>query len=324
VDGVYALLVPHALISPEKIARVIGESAKTSDKTILTCIMGDQSLGRSVNILDEYQVPMFTFPELGGKVFRSMLDYAHWKQNTEIFEEFTYTGAKDKVNQCLSNKKGVLQFGEYDTRPILEAYEIPVIPGALAKSPEETGEIAQMLGYPVVLKIASSDILHKSDYGGIRFNILSKEQAIEEASKLITDLHTKMPNAILDGILVEAMAPKGHEVIIGVKRDPNFGPLIMFGLGGIFVELFNDVSFGIAPLNRMIVMKMINKTKAGKVLKGLRGQESVNLDTIIDIILKLSQLAIDFPQINEIEINPLLALPSKVVALDARMIIRND
>jgi acetyltransferase len=181
------------------------------------------------------------------------------------------------------------------------------------------------VGYPVVMKIVSPDILHKSDVGGIRLNLVDDAAVRTNFTSLMQDITAKMPQAVLEGVLIEAMAPKGQEVIVGMRRDPNFGPLMMFGLGGIYVELFGDVSFRVAPLSREDAADMIRNTRAGRLLTGFRGMPEADVEAVVDTILRLSQLAQDFPQIAEIEINPLLVLPKGkgVLALDGRVILQD-
>jgi acetyltransferase len=177
----------------------------------------------------------------------------------------------------------------------------------------------------VVIKIVSPDILHKSEAGGIRLN-LGDGQAVKTAyEQLLGDVGRRLPQARLEGALVEAMAPKGQEVIVGMKRDPNFGPLLMFGLGGIYVELFSDVAFRVAPVSRSEALAMIHQTRAGRLLTGFRGQPQADLEAVVDVILRLGQLALDFPEVDEVEVNPLLVFERGrgALALDCRAILKS-
>jgi acetyltransferase len=213
--------------------------------------------------------------------------------------------------------------GEAETRPLLEAYRIPVIQGRVAHSAQEAAIIASGIGKPVALKIVSPDILHKSDVGGIILNLDTPQSVSAAYEQMMTTIQSKLPQANLKGVLIEEMAPPGSEVIIGMRRDPSFGPLVMFGMGGIYVELFKDVAFRVAPFDRKQAEQMITETKAGTLLAGYRGQPKADLDAIVDVILKLSQLALDFPQIEEVEINPLSVGPAGqgAIALDGRIIL---
>ncbi len=323
VDAVLAILVPQALVNPVDVARAIGQAAKTSSKTVIACFMGEASIGEARQALHEDRVPMYIFPELVGSVFGAMRRYAGWleaKPEQPVRLEGVDAAAADQAMKQIGDERNL---SEASSRPLLAAYGIPLVPGGAAHSAVEAAEIARQVGFPVVLKIISPDILHKSDAGGIALN-LRDEAAVEAAYReMMTRIGASHPQARLEGALIEAMIPNGVEVIVGMRRDPFFGPLMMFGLGGIYVELFGDVSFRVAPLGRRDALEMIHQTHAGRLLTGYRGQPNADLDAVVDVILRLGQLALDFPQIEEMEVNPLLALPEGqgVVALDARIIL---
>ncbi|MHB1339475.1 MAG: acetate--CoA ligase family protein, partial [Bellilinea sp.] len=215
--------------------------------------------------------------------------------------------------------------GEVLTRPLLAAYGMPVVSGEMAKSANEAVLVAEKVGFPVVMKIVSPEILHKSDVGGIRLNLDSTETVRAAYTTMLQEISAKLPDAHLEGVLIEAMAPRGQEVIIGMRRDPNFGPLMMFGLGGIYVELFGDVAFRVAPLTHEDALDMVQSTRAGRLLTGSRGMQEADVEGVVETILRFSQLSIDFPQISEIEINPLLVLPKGkgTLALDGRVILQD-
>jgi len=180
------------------------------------------------------------------------------------------------------------------------------------------------MGFPVVLKIISPDILHKSDAGGIVLNLKNENDIKTGYQQMLERVVKNAPQAKLEGVLVERMnQARGQEVIVGMRRDPNFGPLMMFGLGGIYVELFKDVEFRVAPLGKKEALDMIQKTQAGRLLTGFRGAPVLDVDAVVDCILRLAQMALDFPQIQEVEVNPLFVLPQGqgAVALDCRAIV---
>ena len=187
--------------------------------------------------------------------------------------------------------------------------------------------LAVAAGYRVVLKIVSPQILHKSDAGGIRLNLGDAGAVRAEFDKLMADMRAARPDATLEGVMIEKMASRGgQEVIIGMKRDAGFGPLLMFGLGGVTVELFKDVSFRVAPVNRMEALQMIHETRAGRLLTGFRGSAPADLDAVVDVLLRLGQLALDYPQIAEAAVNPLLVYAEGRggLALDCRIILYSD
>jgi succinyl-CoA synthetase beta subunit len=174
------------------------------------------------------------------------------------------------------------------------------------------------------MKIVSPQLMHKSDVGGIRLNLADGAAVEAEYVKMMAEIHAARPDAELEGVLVEKMAPLGQEVIIGMQRDAGFGPLLMFGLGGIYVELFKDVAFRVAPLTADEARQMITETRAGRLLTGFRGQPVADLDAVVEVILRLGQLALDFPQIAEAEVNPLVVFPEGhgALALDGRVILK--
>ena len=324
VDIVLPILVPHELVKPALIAQAIVDASRGSEKTVLACIMGDASVGEARTVLQGNHIPMYVYPETMGVVASAMLGYREWKEKP--LPEPTELIRIDNIRagNLLEAVRGKDSLGEVETRPLLEAYGIPVVPGGFAASAEEAVSIAEKAGYPVVIKIVSPQILHKSDVGGIRLYLADAGAVRAEYGKLMADMHAAKPDAELHGVMVERMAPRGQEIIIGMKRDPGFGPLLMFGLGGITVELFKDISFGVAPLSTEDALEMIRRTQAGRLLTGFRGSAPADLDSVVDTLLRLDRLARDFPQIEEAEINPLLVYPEGqgVLALDARIILK--
>ena len=323
VDAAIVILVPQALVNPAQVAESICRVSKGNSKPVVTCFMGEWSVAEARDLLHENGVPMYVFPESTGQVLGGMLAWSRWRSRPQAepvrLENLNPAAARALLAE--TGRDGVL--GEVHTRPLLEAYGMPVVAGELARSAEEAGKCAERIGFPVAMKIVSPDILHKSDLGGIRLNLANRASVEEAYSRMMADILSRKPEARLEGMLVEAMAPKGQEVIVGMRRDPNFGPLMMFGLGGVYVELFGDVSFRVAPLSRQDAMDMIERTRAGRLLTGFRGQAAADVGAVVETILRLSQLSLDFPEIEEIEINPLLVLPEGqgALALDGRVIL---
>ena len=322
IDIVLPVNVPTSLVDTAALAKAFVEATRGSEKTVISCLMGDFSIPEARKILHSNKIPMYVFPEQMGSVLGAMLKYALWLEKD--LEELTEIKEVDKISAGEMLSKSTTRFlGEAEIRPVLQSYGFPLIPGKTATSDLEAVQAAEELGYPVVMKIVSPQILHKSDAGGIKLNLKDSNSIKTAYAEIMKNAAAHNPEAELQGVLVESMAPKGHEMIVGMRRDPQFGPLVMFGMGGIYVELLTDISFRVAPLNRQDAREMIMETKAGKLLSGLRGQEPADIDAVVECIIKLAQLSVDFPNISEVEINPLLVFEKDkgALALDARAIL---
>ena len=228
-----------------------------------------------------------------------------------------------RVERILSRRQrtGRLQLGEVKGKDVLGAYGFHVPDGALASSAEEAREIAERIGFPVAMKIVSPDIVHKSDLGGVFLNVANGEAADDSYELMNLKIRKKVPEAHIEGVYVEKMIGKGLEVIIGMTRDPQFGPMLMFGLGGIFVEVMKDVTFHLAPITEQEAIQMLKSTKSYDMLQGRRGQDGVDLSAIASGLQRISQLTTDFPQILELDINPFIVgdFGSEPIVADVRM-----
>ncbi len=323
VDMVLAILVPQALVDPLKIAQAFVDSAKKSDKPLLACMMGSFSVQEARELLHRNHLPMTDYPEQTGVVFGALRQYAEIRQTREETTDFVVNKNRTAAQAILAGSSQKT-WGEHDTRPLLETYGVTLIPGEMAADLTAAQQAAGRLGYPVVIKVVSPEVLHKSDFGAIAVNVRDDCEMETAYEHILGNVRARAPQAHIEGVLVEKMAPKGQEVIIGMKRDAGFGPLMMFGMGGVFVELFKDVAFRVAPLTFSEAQAMVADTKAYKLLSGWRGGEAYDMKAIIANILRLSELSVDFPDIQEIEINPLLVLPKGrgALALDCRMILK--
>lgn len=322
VDIILAILVPQALVDPLEVAKAIRNAASTSKKTIIACLMGEVSVGQARNYLHANKIPMFNFPSSVGPVLKSMREYYRWKEK-EPYQSTSLQDVDQLTAQRILRSAESPALGETTTRELLCAYGIPVVRGGLAKTVDEAIEIAKEIGEPLALKVVSPDILHKSESGGVRLNISGSEEIVEAYESILKSVKRWRSDARVEGVFVQEMAHEGHEVIVGMRRDPSFGPLLMFGLGGIYVELFNDVGFRLAPVTARDAREMIMETKAGKLFMGFRGKPPADIDAVVDCILRISQLVCDFPEIQEIEINPLLVRSAGrgALALDGRTIL---
>jgi acetate---CoA ligase (ADP-forming) len=325
VDAAIAILVPQATVNPAGVAKAVGDSARANKKPVVASFLGNVSLSEARRILDQHGIPAFDFPESAGRVLGLMHRYQQWRSRyatpKPVETHIDITKAKKLLSEA-----GTTTMGEAQSRPLMKACGIATIDGGEASTADEAVHLAGNLGYPIVLKIASPDILHKSDAGGIRLNIENEELLRKAFGEMISQISQSYPNARIDGCLIERMATRGHEVIAGVRRDPNFGPLLMFGLGGVYVELIKDISIRVTPVSAEEIEDMIRQTRAGQLLSGLRGAKQADIPALVDTMLRLQALALAFPNIEEVEINPLLVLDEGqgVLALDARLIFSDS
>lgn len=323
VDVLLPILVPQSLVDTLGVAKAWVEIGKQTNKTLLTCLMGERSTLESEQWLNMAGVPVFSYPDEAGRVLKGMQQYKQVLTKPPFNPIEARNIDHNKMAAALALANGAHTAGEYETRIMLEAYGIRNVPGDLAMDVDEALMIADKSGYPVVMKIVSEDILHKSDSGGIALDILNPEQLRVEYDAMLARIAQIEPSARIRGVMVEQMAPKGLEVIVGMRRDPTFGPLMMFGLGGTMVELLKDISFKVAPLTSEDIDEMIENTLAGKLLKGYRGSAKADMKAVKETIARLSQLSLDNPAISEIEINPLIVYPEGqgAISLDSRAIM---
>ncbi len=308
VDAVIIILTPQTVTQPYKTAKAIVEELKDSktEIPIITCFMGGAEVEKGIGYLRNSGIPNFEIPENAIETLKKMIEYSEWKQKSA--PEFKKIKAdKESVSKLFDNcrKDGKCELGEMDARGVLKAYNIRVPKAELARDIEEAKEIAKDIKFPLVLKIVSPNILHKTDVGGIKVGIENEKELEEEFEQMLWNVKKYMPDANIKGILLQEMIQSKKETIIGINKDPQFGPMIMFGLGGIYVEVLKDVSFRIAPITKSDAIEMINEIKTIKLLKGARGEKPSDIDSIVDVLLKISQLVMDFPEIIEMDINPL-------------------
>jgi acyl-CoA synthetase (NDP forming) len=268
--------------------------------------MGADAVAAGVEILRRNRIPCYPVPERAAQAMRELAGYGQYRARPlRVIERFAVNRIPVMKVFKAAVSRGVHEIGENEAKMVLEAYNFNVPPGALASSVDEAVRSAGEFGYPVAMKISSPDILHKSDIGGVKVG-LANAQAVEDAFELMMlRIKRRMPQAAVRGVLVEKMIVAGRETILGVKRDPQFGPVLMFGLGGIFVEVLKDVSFGLAPVTAEECMKMLEGTRSYRLLTGARGEKPVDIGAIVLTMQRLSQLVMDFPEISEIDINPL-------------------
>jgi acyl-CoA synthetase (NDP forming) len=223
-----------------------------------------------------------------------------------------------------AREEGRTVLTEFESKRILKRAGVPVVETKLARNQKEAVSISQKIGFPVVLKIVSPDVVHKTDAGGVKLGLENVSEVKKAYNDILTSVKKQVPRALIHGISVQKMARPGIEVIIGASQDPQFGPVIMFGLGGIFVEVLRDVSFRIVPVGRRDAIEMIKETKGYPLLKGYRGKEPVNLFALVDVILKVSDLVGKNQAIKELDLNPIFAYKQRALAVDARILLRES
>jgi acetyltransferase len=344
-DAVLPILVPQALVDPAAVAQAIGRAVEGSrhgedaysargeptsaGKPVVACFMGDEVVRAPINVLHERRIAAYVFPEQAARALGALWQYAQIKGRLVDWRIGGSAGASGHRSPFTVHRSpltlppGRAQLGEQACRPILTAYGIPQPRAELAHTGAEASRLAAEIGFPVALKIVSPDIFHKSEVGGIALNLANEASVAAAFDAMLGRVRQRQPGAAIDGALVAQMAPPGHELIVGMRRDPQYGPLLMFGLGGIYVELLKDVAFRVAPFGRAETLRMIDETHAGKLLRGLRGQPPADLDAVAAVIGRVAQLALDYPQIQEIDINPLIAYSEGggVLAVDARLVV---
>lgn len=327
VHGVIVLLTPTAVVDVEGTAKAIANIANLIDKPVLTSFMGKKSVESGSKLLMKYHVPNYSYPEHAVSSLNAMYRYHIWikrPEKTYTYFEDLKGNASDIFERVKGERREYLR--ESEIYEVLKAYGFFQPKSLLARTSEEAVAAAKGIGYPVVMKIISPQILHKSDIGGVRININSKKEVVDTFFDITTRVKDIMPTAQIYGVMIQEMIKGGKEVIMGITRDTQFGHMIMFGLGGIYVEVLKDISFRIVPLSKEDAHEMVREIKTFPLLRGVRGEAEADVETIEKSLLILSQLALDFPQIIEAEINPFLVKKrgEGAVAIDARFTIGGE
>jgi acetyltransferase len=328
VDGILVLLTPQAMTEIDETATAVGELSKNTEKPILACFMGEKQVKSGIDILTTYNVPNYSFPERAARALRGKADYRRILQRPiPEYENFDVDRkAAQKIFEQV-RQEGRLSIGDAEARGILQAYGMRIPRSIVAETPAQAVEFASDIGYPVVLKIASPDILHKTDVGGVKVGLSNAEDVRDAFELMMYRAQRYVPEARLWGCLVQEMVPAGGlEVLVGMNRDPQFGPLITFGLGGIYVETLKDVTFRVAPLSKEEARDMMNEIRAHALLDGVRGMPPADKEAIVDTLLRIGQLVLDFPEIVELDINPLMVYEENqgAIAIDMRLIMKED
>lgn len=327
VDGILVILTPQAMTDISETAKVTCDVADSLDKPVLACFMGEARIEEGIKILTARGVPNYSFPERAASAFRAMSDYRGIRERpSPVYSQFDVD--KEAVKRIIDQVKseGRLSIGDAEGRLIMTAYGLQIPKSDVAATPDEAIALAAKIGYPVVLKIASPDILHKTDVGGVKVGLRNATEVRDAFELMVYRAQRYLPDAQIWGCQVQEMAPSGGiEVLVGMNRDPQFGPLVTFGLGGIYVEILKDVTFRIAPFSQNEAEEMLSEIRAHALLDGVRGQPPADKAAIVDTLLRIGQLVLDFPEIIELDINPLMVFPNNqgALAIDMRLVLKN-
>jgi len=321
VDAIIVILTPQAMTQPIKTAQTIA-ACSNKTKPILVSFMGGKDVNPGRDELHEANIPDYPSPERAVAALKAMCDYSSWlKRPRRVITRFPVNRrrAERVIKRHLRTKN--YQIGEAHAKAILRAYSFNVPPGELAPTVEDALQACDKIGYPVAMKISSPEIIHKSDIGGVKLGLSTSEEVRDAFDLMMLRIRKVYPKSHIEGVYVEKMCKRGREVILGMSRDPQFGPMLMFGLGGIFVEVMKDVSFHIAPITEDEAIQMLQGTKSFDLLKGARGQASVDIKAIATALQQISQLVTDFPEIKEMDINPFMVgeIGKDSIAADARI-----
>ncbi|MCJ7773326.1 MAG: acetate--CoA ligase family protein [Desulfobacterales bacterium] len=327
VDGALVILTPQSMTDVLGTAEAIVKITNRTTKPVLCCFMGIFDVSTGVKYLQEHGIPVYRFPENAAKAFGALYEYSQWLSRLEL-TPFVLKHDKEKADKIIKAclKAGKTYLNELDGLDILKCYGFSVLPTYLAKDEIEATDIAKKINYPVVLKIVSPQIIHKSDANGVVAGINSKEEIKHAYKQIISNAKRFDPKAQIDGILVQKMSEPGQETILGMNRYPIFGPLLMFGFGGIFVEVFQDVSFRLAPIRRNSARKMIQSIKGYKLLQGFRGKPKRDVEHLEKLLISLSDMVTNHPEIIEMDINPLFVHEEGkgATVADCRIILKKD
>lgn len=331
VDAVLVILTPQAMTDATGTAKAVGETAHGAHKPVLTAWMGGETVSDGAQILNQAGIPTYRTPEKAVRAFMHLVSYA---RNLSTLHEtprdipMSFTLDRKRLRGVFDTllTEGSEILSENVSKAFLEAYEIPVTKPYLARSADEAVEVARRCGYPVVLKIHSPQITHKTDVAGVMLN-LSNDDNVRQAFERITKTAAeKRPDAQIVGVTVQKMVsyPNSFELILGTKKDPVFGSVIMVGMGGVAAEVFRDRALAMPPLNESLARRALESLKSWPLLRGYRGKPGANIDRLIEVLMRFSYLVADYPEIKELDVNPLLVTSDDVIALDARVVVDRE
>ncbi len=329
-DGLLVVLTPQAMTDPTKTAEALKPYAKLGDKPVLASWMGGPEVAAGVDILNRADIPVFPYPDTAARAFQYMWSYTYNLRGLYETPAATESGniygcrvAEDLIRDVKATGRTLLT--EFESKNLLAAYGIPTVDTRIATTADEAVEKAHAIGFPVVLKLYSETITHKTDVGGVKLNLNSPESVREAFNAIESSVREKAGAEHFQGVTVQQMIKMSgaYEIIIGSSVDPQFGPVLLFGLGGQLVEVFKDRALALPPLNTTLARRMMEQTRIYQALKGVRGRKPVDIAALEQLLVRFSQLVVEQPWIKEIDINPLLASPDGLMAVDARVVLHD-
>ena len=325
LDGVLVILAPQALTDPLSVAEILAAAMQDRRYPVFACWMGGKRIATAVDVLNAAGIPTYDTPERAVRAFLYMVEYT---RNLEMLLEVPpkMTGHmvfdQEKTRKLVAAAPAQEFMPETDSKEILAAYGLPVIRTEIAETEAQASRISREMGYPLVMKVHSVDITHKTDAGGIRLDLRCDADVCEAYRQIISSARRYKPDARIEGVTIQPyFSNPDFEILMGAKRDPNFGPVILFGMGGIYTEVLKDRALGLPPMNRLLARRLMQQTKAYSLLQGYRNRPAADMQRLEEMIVRLSQLLIDFPEIAELDMNPVLIKDGNPVAVDARILI---
>jgi acetyltransferase len=325
LDGVMVILAPQALTDPLSVAQTLAAAMQKRRFPVFACWMGGKRIATAVDVLNAAGIPTYDTLERAVRAFLYMVQYAgNLEMMLEVPPKIAGNMAFDqeKAHKLIAGAPDQGFLSESDSMEILTAYGLPVIRRQIAGTKAQAARIARKMGYPVVMKLHSPDVTHKTDAGGVRLDLRGNADVGEAYCQIVSSARNYKPDARIEGVTLQPyFANLDYEILLGAKRDPNFGPVILFGSGGIFTEVLNDRSLGLPPMSRLLARRLMEETKAYSLLKGYRNRPAADMQQIEEMIIRLSQLLIDFPEIAELDMNPVLIVDGKPLAVCARILV---
>ncbi len=328
VDGMLVMLTPQAMTQPLEVAKAVVEAHEQTGKALLTCWMGEEQVAEARKLLEDAGIPAFRMPETAVELYYHISTYYRNQKlllqtpmPTSRNERPETEGARMLIEAVLSERRKVLS--EVESKAILRAFRVPVAQTMVARTPTEALLLAEQIGFPIAMKVDSPDLVHKSDAGGVRLNITNAPAVRNAYHDIIETVQKKHPSARINGVSIEPYLarPNGRELMLGVVRDPIFGPIITFGAGGTEVEIFSDRAVALPPLNGFLAQDLIKSTRASKLLGEFRNMPPANLEALEEVLLHISEMVCELPWIQELDLNPLIVDENGAIAADARIVI---